>query len=87
MTLPGPRAAARGLGAAARVCPPLGTPSNCGTYALASTPGLSAAGGLVRVEGPRQAPPAGGWDEQDVRLAVLAGLALQYLARDQGRPW
>jgi hypothetical protein len=43
--------------------------------------------GPVRVEGPRLAPPAGGWDEQDVRLAVLAGLALRYLARDRGRPW
>jgi hypothetical protein len=43
--------------------------------------------GPVRVEGPRLAPPAGGWDEQDDRLAVLAGLALRYLARDRGRPW
>ena len=43
--------------------------------------------GPVRVDGPRPAPPAGGWDEQDIRLAVLAGLALRYLARDRGRPW
>jgi curved DNA-binding protein CbpA len=43
--------------------------------------------GPVRVEGPRQAPPADGWDEEDVRLAVLAGLALRYLARDRGRLW
>ena len=43
--------------------------------------------GPVRVEGPRPAPPAGGWDEQDVRLAVLAGLALRYLARDRDRRW
>jgi len=35
---------------------------------------------------PRQAPAAGGWDEEDVRLAVLAGLALRSLARDRGRP-
>ena len=43
--------------------------------------------GPVRVEGPRPAPPAGGRDEEDIRLAVLAGLALRYLARDRGRPW
>ena len=30
---------------------------------------------------------ADGWDEEDIRLAVLAGLALRYLARDRGRPW
>jgi curved DNA-binding protein CbpA len=43
--------------------------------------------GPVRVEGPSQAPRAGGWDEEDIRLAVLAQLALRYLARDRGRPW
>jgi hypothetical protein len=44
----------------------------------------------VRVEGPRPAPPAGGRDEEDteeMRLAVLAELAMRYLARDRGRPW
>jgi hypothetical protein len=43
--------------------------------------------GPVRVDGPCPAPPAAGWDEEDVRLAVLAELALRYLARDRGRPW
>ena len=43
--------------------------------------------GPVRVEGPRQESRAAGWDEQDVRLAVLAGLALRYLAAEWGRPW
>jgi curved DNA-binding protein CbpA len=43
--------------------------------------------GPVRVEGPRQESGAVGWDEQDVRLAVLAGLALRYLAAEWGRPW
>jgi hypothetical protein len=43
--------------------------------------------GPVRVEGPRPAPPSDSWDEEDVRLALLAGLALRYLARDRGRPW
>jgi curved DNA-binding protein CbpA len=56
------------------------------------TPPARAAGpplraGPVRVDGPRQAPPAAGRDEEDVRLAVLAGLALRYLARDRSRPW
>ena len=66
---------------------PPGTAETGGMTPLASMPGPPLRAGPVRVEGPRQAPPAGGWDEQDVRLAVLAGLALQYLARDQGRPW
>jgi curved DNA-binding protein CbpA len=42
--------------------------------------------GPVRVEGPHPAAPA--WrDEEEIRLAVLAGLALRYLARDSGWPW
>jgi curved DNA-binding protein CbpA len=43
--------------------------------------------GPVRLEGPSRESPAGGRDEEDVRLAVLAGLALRYLARDRGWPW
>jgi hypothetical protein len=43
--------------------------------------------GPVRVEGPRPAPPSDSCDEEDVRLALLAGLALRYLARDRGRAW
>jgi curved DNA-binding protein CbpA len=42
--------------------------------------------GPVRVEGPRPAPPAASRDE-DIRPAVLADLALRYLARDRGRAW
>jgi curved DNA-binding protein CbpA len=42
--------------------------------------------GPVRVEGSRPAPRAVGCEE-DIRLAVLAELALRYLARDRGRPW
>jgi molecular chaperone DnaJ len=37
-----------------------------------------------RPPGPGPAPRAGSRDEEDARLA---GLALRYLARDQGRPW
>jgi curved DNA-binding protein CbpA len=43
--------------------------------------------GPVRVERPRAASPPEIWDEEDVRLAVLAGLALRYLAAERGRPW
>jgi hypothetical protein len=54
---------------------------------LARAAGPPLRAGPVRVEGPRPAPPAGGWDEEDVRLAVLAELALRYLAQDRDRPW
>ncbi len=54
---------------------------------LVRGPGPPLRAGPVLVEGPGQAPRAGGWDERDIRLAVLAGLALRYLARDRGRPW
>ncbi len=43
--------------------------------------------GPVRVEGPYPAPAAGGWDEQEIRLAVLARLALRHLAPDRDWPW
>ena len=58
-----------------------------GMTPLARAPEPPLRAGPVRVEGPRQAPRAGGWDEEDIRLAVLAQLALRYLARDRGRPW
>ena len=41
----------------------------------------------VRVERTRPESPAAGWDEEEYTLAVLAELALRYLARDRGRPW
>ena len=57
-----------------------------GMTPLARVPEPPLRAGPVRVEGPRQASRAGGWDEEDIRLAVLAQLALRYLARDRGRP-
>ena len=57
-----------------------------------TTPPVRVAGpplraGPVRVEGgPGPAPRADSGDE-DARLAVLAALALRYLARDRDRPW
>jgi curved DNA-binding protein CbpA len=42
--------------------------------------------GPVRVDSPHPVP-AGGRGDDEMRLAVLAGLALRWLARDRGRPW
>jgi len=50
-------------------------------------PGAAPPAGGGNMRSPRPAPPAGGWDEEDIRLAVLAELALRYLAADRGRPW
>jgi curved DNA-binding protein CbpA len=66
---------------------PSGPGGTGGMRPLARVPGPPLRAGPVRVEGARPAPPADGWDEEDVRLAVLAELALRYLARDRGRPW
>ena len=57
-----------------------------GAGPLARVPGPPLRAGPVRVEGPRPAPPAASRDE-DIGLAVLADLALRYLARDRGRAW
>ena len=54
---------------------------------LVRVPGPPLRAGPVRVEGPGPQSPAGGRDEQDIRLAVLAGLAMRYLAAERGRPW
>ena len=58
-----------------------------GVTGLSPVPGPPLRAGPVRVDGPHPAPPPDGWDEDDIRLAVLAELALRYLARDRGRPW
>ena len=54
---------------------------------LVRVPGPPLRAGPVRVEGSRAALATAGREEQDIRLAVLAELALRYLARDRGRPW
>jgi curved DNA-binding protein CbpA len=43
--------------------------------------------GPVRVESPHRAAESGRRDEEEIRLAMLAGLALRYLARDRDWPW
>jgi curved DNA-binding protein CbpA len=58
-----------------------------GVTGLSPVPGPPLRAGPVRVDGPRPAPPGASWDEEEVRLAVLAELVLRYLARDRGRPW
>ena len=62
-----------------------GRPRGSGPLARPAAPPLRA--GPVLVEGTHPAPAGGGWDEQDIRLAVLAELALGYLARDRDWPW
>jgi hypothetical protein len=72
---------------AAAPAPPV-TPPASRTPPL-GTPGPPLRVGPVRVEGPRGVPvPApGGWDEQEIRQAILAGLALRYLAWERDLPW
>jgi curved DNA-binding protein CbpA len=65
-------------------------------------PGPGAADSIARPTGPPEAPlaagpvlveggpgpvPQAGWDEDDARLALLAGLVLRYHRRGWGRPW
>jgi curved DNA-binding protein CbpA len=50
-------------------------------------PGPALRAGPVRVERPRSAPASRGRDAEEIRLAILAGLALRYLAMEQDQPW
>jgi curved DNA-binding protein CbpA len=71
-----PAAPGPGPGAAGRTAPQAG----------AAGPPLVA--GPVRVEGgPGSVPRPGGWDEEDLRLALLAELVLRYQGRGRGWPW
>jgi curved DNA-binding protein CbpA len=83
------RALARGqaAGVPAAVSVPVRRARPGGVTGLSLVPGPPLRAGPVRVDGPHPAPPPDGWDEDDIRLAVLAELALWYLARDRGRPW
>ena len=57
-----------------------------GVGGLSPVPGPSLRAGPVRVDGP-SAMQASGLGEDEIRLALLAALALRRLARDRGRPW
>ena len=83
------RALARGqaAGVPAAVSVPVRRARPGGVTGLSPVPGPPLRAGPVRVDGPHPATPPDGWDEDDIRLAVLAELALWYLARDRGRPW
>jgi curved DNA-binding protein CbpA len=84
------RALGRGQAAAgvpAAVSVPVRRVRPGGVTGLSPVPGPPLRAGPVRVDGPHPAPPASGRDEEDLRLAVLAELALRYLARGRGRPW
>jgi curved DNA-binding protein CbpA len=69
----------------------LGDPGRRAAYDRGLDPGQPP--GRVRVTvrhppaapGPGQVPRAAGWDEEDLRLALLAELVLRY--RGRGRPW
>jgi curved DNA-binding protein len=50
-------------------------------------PGPPLRAGPVRVSGSYGPQPAGGRDEEEIRLALLAALALGYLARDWDQLW
>ena len=59
------------------------SPAGPGARPPARVPGPPRWVGPVRVQSPQRAA-AGGWDEQEARLAVLA---LWYVARERDRPW
>ena len=50
-------------------------------------PGPPLRAGPVQVSGSYGPQPAGGRDEEEIRLAILAALALGYLARDWDQLW
>jgi curved DNA-binding protein CbpA len=54
---------------------------------MMAAPGPPLRAGPVRVSGSFGPQRAGGRDEEEVRLAILAALALGYLARDWGQVW
>ena len=85
------RALGRGPAAAARPAPvsvPVRLVRPGGVTGLSPVPGPPLRAGPVRVDGPH-ATPARGRDEDELRLALLAELALRCLARDRDRdrPW
>lgn len=54
---------------------------------MMGTQGVPLRAGPVLVEGPHRDPAPGGWDEEEIRLAIVAGLALRYLAWEWDSPW
>ena len=69
--------------------PPAGRPPEPAVRPAARIPGPPPLwAGPVRVESPHREPVPARRDEEEIRLAALAGLALRYLAQDDwGWPW
>jgi curved DNA-binding protein CbpA len=86
---PGRRAAYDQALAREQAPPPAsGPPGSAAGTPAARMPGAPPLwAGPVRVEGQHRAPVPGRPDEEEIRLAVLAGLALRYLTRNQDWPW
>ena len=61
-------------------------PGPGGVAPLVRMPGPPLRVGPVRIEASHPAPSGDGWAEEDMRLALLAELALRHLARDRRRP-
>ena len=83
-TLGGGRDAAAAVPAAVSV--PVRRARTGGVPGMSPVPGPPLRAGPVRVDSPR-AVPASGRDEDEIRLAVLAELALRCLAWDRDWPW
>ncbi len=66
---------------------PAGSGGPGGMTPVARVPGPPLRAGPVRVDGAPVAPASRGGDERDIKLAILAELAVHWLARDRGWPW
>jgi curved DNA-binding protein CbpA len=67
--------------------PAAGVTRQPGGMPVMGPPGPALRAGPVRVKGPRGAPALRGQDEEELRLAILTGLALRYLAWEWREPW
>jgi curved DNA-binding protein CbpA len=67
--------------------PSAGVTRRPGGMPVMGPPGPALRAGPVRVEGPCGAPAPRGQDEEEIRLAILTGLALRYLAWEWDQPW
>jgi curved DNA-binding protein CbpA len=72
--------------ARARNSPPPSGPPASAVVTPAPTPRPPLWAGPVQVDGPHRAPAADRRDEEQISLAVLAGLTLRYLAWDRDWP-
>jgi curved DNA-binding protein CbpA len=71
----------------ARAAPATGAQRPAWRASMVAAPGPPLRAGPVQVSGSSGPQRAGGRDEEEVRLAILAALALDYLARSWGQVW